>query len=384
MRKKLLFSISCLLAVPAFSQSIPSYCLENDAVHGFLNDFEYSSDDYSYTKITDYCDEVPYQYYKSTNKYGTSRKDQPLPVPLKWKAGSDVVSQKIELSEDASFSNPVIYSVSKDTSAFDIYNLIPGRRYYYRVLATKSDNSVIQLDSAAFNTTGQLRMLKIDGIFNVRDLGGWPAVGSHRMAYGKIFRGSRMSNNSTTTPIITPDGAKAMIAAGIRADLDLRTDSEAPLSQSPLASLTGQAIDYKRINNAYQSRVSTFDKSNASIVAVQWIIDELKKNRPVYFHCSVGADRTETVAFFIGALCGMDENSLAKEFELTSFSADSIKTNGNMEDLRRRRTYDGRFDTDEEDYKYAKMIDKVKALPGGGTIQRKIYNYLLKGKDGNG
>ena len=379
MRKILLFSTLCLFGLQAYS--IDEYCLENDAVHHFLTDFTYSSDDYSYTKITDYCDPVPYQYYKSTNRYGTYRKDRPNPVPLKWTAGSDVVSQRIELSEDNTFANPVIYNVSKDATAYDIYNLIPGRTYYYKVMATKSDNSVVKLDSAAFRTTGTLRMLKVDGIFNVRDLGGWTGLGGRKIAYGKIFRGSRMSNNGSTAPIITTEGIKAMLAAGIKADLDLRTDSEAPLSKSPLASSLDQNIDYKRINNAYQSRVSTFDKSNASIVAVQWIIDELKKERPVYFHCSVGADRTETVAFFIGALCGMDENSLAKEFELTSFSADSIMTGGKMEDLRRRRTYDGRFDTEEEDYKYALMIDKVKALPGG-TIQRKIYNYLLNGMGG--
>ena len=380
MRKILLFSTLCLFGLQAYS--IDEYCLENDAVHHFLTDFTYSSDDYSYTKITDYCDPVPYQYYKATNRYGRNRKDQPKPVTLKgWNPIDDAVSQSIELSEDETFSNSVFYTVAKNASSYDIYNLIPGRRYYYKIWAVKGDGSKDMIKSDAFYTTGTLRMLKIDGIFNVRDLGGWTGLGGNKLAYGKIFRGSRMSNNGSSNPIISTEGIKAMLAAGIKADLDLRTDSEAPLSKSPLASSLDQDIDYKRIPDAYKSRVSTFDQSSSSIDAVQWIINELKKNRPVYFHCSVGADRTETVAFFIGALCGMDENSLAKEFELTSFSADSIMTGGKMEDLRRRRTYDGRFDTEEEDYKYAKMIDKVKALPGG-NIQRKIYNYLLNGKNG--
>ena len=78
-------------------------------------------------------------------------------------------------------------------------------------------------------------------------------------------------------------------------------------------------------------------------------IPSAKEDKPVYFHCSVGADRTGSIAFLIGALCGMSEDQLAKEFELTSFSADYVITNGKAEDLRRRRTYEGRYDNNEED-----------------------------------
>lgn len=366
MRKILTLCLCTAVCLQTWSQT-KFYCLENDAVHRFLTEVDYSDDvNYTYTKITDYCDEVPYNY--------TYRKDQPNPVPLQWNKKVSLKNQRIEVSEDSLFSNYLTYTVDKEANAYDIYNLIPGRRYYYRVMGTKSDNSVTMLDSACFNTTGTLRMLKIDGIFNVRDMGGWTGLGGHKIRYGVLFRGSRMTSNGSAQAMITNAGKQAMLDAGIKADLDLRTAQERNLSASPL----GSTVSYYYINDAYTSRIATFAKSDASIRGIKYIIARLKEDKPVYFHCSVGADRTGSIAFLIGALCGMSEDQLAKEFELTSFSADYVITNGKAEDLRRRRTYDGRYDSSEEDYKYALMIERAKAMTGQ-ILQRKIYNHLKNG-----
>lgn len=376
MRKIFTLSTLCLLTGIVWSQDIPEYCLENDAAHHYLNDFVYDDDDYSYTKILDYCDPEPLRYYK----YDGYRKDQPLPVSLEFTSVM-AADGMLYVSENADYSDSLTYAIEKDATGFDIYNLIPGRTYYYKLEYPDQDGTPLVAQSGAFKTTGTLRMLKVDGIFNVRDMGGWTGLGGNTIKYGKLFRGSRMTSNGSADELITLQGKRAMLDAGIRADLDLRTSSERNLSSSPLALNTGVKVDYNYIDDSYKSRISTFDQSDASIRAIKWIISELKKDRPVYFHCSVGADRTGTVAFLIGALCGMSEDALAKEFELTSFSADSVVTNGKIEDLRRRRTYDGRFDNNEADYKYAILIDKVKAI-SGADLQHKVYNHLKTGVNG--
>jgi protein tyrosine/serine phosphatase len=372
MKKLITLSILCLVAGTARSKEIPEYCLENNAVQHYIHDFEYDDDDYTYTNILDYCDPEPYKYYK----YDGYRKDRPEPASLEFPSAlpQDGI---LYVSENSDFSDSLTYNVKAGATGYDVYNLIPGRTYYYKVECPE------KVCSDVFRTTGTLRQLNVEGIFNVRDMGGWIGLGGNPIKYGKLFRGSRMTNNGSGTEIITAAGKKAMLDAGIRGDLDLRTSSERNLTKSPLANNTDVKVDYYPIDDSYKSRISTFDQSDASIRGIKWIISELKKDRPVYFHCSVGADRTGTVAFLIGALCGMSESDLAKEFELTSFSADSVVTNGKIEDLRRRRTYDGRFDNTEKDYKYALLIEKVKALTGN-TLQRKVYNHLKNGVQSGG
>lgn len=363
-------------ASSAFAKEIPEYCLENDAAHAYMTEVTYPDDDYTFTKITDYCDPEPWRWYK----YDGYRKDQPKPVPLTWEAAADAESLLLKVYEsDIDTPDTLSYTLSATAASYDLYNLIPGRTYTYKVFAVKADEQTL-LDDGEFRTTGQLRMLKIDNIFNVRDMGGWAGLGGNPIKYGQLIRGSRMNWNGTSRIMITDEGKEELLRQGIKAELDMRDIKDNNYNNfSPIDA----SVDYTNIERAYESRIATFANSPASIKGVQFVINELKKNKPVYFHCSVGADRTGTVAFLIGALCGMSESDLAKEFELTSFSGDSIITSGRQEDLRRRRTYEGRFDPNDNpaSYQYATMIDKVKDF-AGQTFQRKVYTHLKNGVNG--
>ena len=44
-----------------------------------------------------------------------------------------------------------------------------------------------------------------------------------------------------------------------------------------------------------------------------------EKNYPIDFHCIAGQDRTGAVAFILGALLGMDEEDLYRDWETTGF-----------------------------------------------------------------
>ena len=51
------------------------------------------------------------------------------------------------------------------------------------------------------------------------------------------------------------------------------------------------------------------------------ILQELSVGKTVYYHCNAGADRTGVLSFIIEGLLGVSESDLAKDYELTSFSA---------------------------------------------------------------
>ena len=385
MRKILLFSTLSLFTMQAFAQQqIPEYCLENEAVHAYLTTVQYDPNDYTTSRIMEFCDPYPWDWANA----GGYRKDQPLPVPIKLNAALDTTSV-LYVSETADFSDAEtkIMNIAKDVDSINVWNLIPGRTYNWKLEYPKDDSSIAVAASGQFKTTGTLRQLKVDNIFNVRDMGGWEGLKGYPLKYGKIIRGSRLNINSSTTKIITSAGIKELLWAGMRAELDMRDESNAPMpSGESRHSYLGKDYPIYNVNQGYKSRIATFANGPQSIQGIKQLIAWLKQDKPVYLHCSVGADRTGTVAYLVGALCGMSEDALCKEFELTSFSGDRIENERdrpNPERLVRQRNYTGRLDPndDNESYKFAKMVDKIKTFPGE-TLQEKVYYHLKTGVSG--
>ena len=381
MKKSLLLAVICLFSFQAKAQNdLPEYCLENDVVHRYLTEVQYDPTDYTYSKILDYCDNPPHQ------NHGV-RKDIPKPVQIILAAAVDTVST-IYVSETEDFQNAYVLNVEKGTDTINVYNLIPGRVYNWKVQYHQKDGSLANAGSGRFKTTGTLRMLKIDNIFNVRDMGGWPTTSGYPMKYGKIVRGSRLNVNGKTTKIITDQGVADLRWVGMRSELDMRDASN---SVNATYSFFGQDCPIYNVNQGYNSRIATFANGPQSIQGILKLIEWLKADKPVYLHCSVGADRTGTVAYLVGALCGMTEDALCKDFELTSFSSDKIvneraEAHGAYEVLVRQRNYAGRIDPNDnvEGYKFAKMVDLIKTFPGE-TLQEKVYYHLSTGaKPNNG
>lgn len=385
MRKFYTLILLSLLSLPAFSIDIPEYWLENDKVKGYFSEPEYKSNDYSYTYITKYCYMQPWNW----KKLGTGeRLDQPLPVPIKLASPLGVEST-LYISESEDYADAYTMTIPAGVDSVSVFNLIPEKVYNYKV---EYDNGgvITPAVSGQFKTRGHVRMLKIDGIFNVRDLGGWTGLGGHPIKYGKIIRGSRLNVNSSSTKIITADGITELRRLGIRSELDMRNTSNAPMASSSESrhSYLGSDIPIANIDNAYNSRISTFSDAPQSIQGVQQLINWLKQDKPVYLHCSVGADRTGTVAYLVGALCGMSEDALCRDFELTSFSGDSVDNeaaHGTWEVLVRQRTYVGRLDpcSQKDSYQFAAMVDKIKKFPGA-NLQRKVYYHLSTGASAKG
>ena len=380
MRKIYTLILFGLISLQSFAD-IPSYCLDNPTVAAYFAEPEYNPNDYSYTYITKYCYDFPWDW---KNRGNGERLDQPLPAKVNL-AASLSAAGKLYVDEDANYSDPLVLSVAAGTQSINVYNLIPNRTYNWKVV---DDATSTIVESGQFKTTGHVRMLKIDGIFNVRDMGGYPTMGGTTMKYGKIIRGSRLNINNSSEKIITDAGIAELRRLGILAELDMRNTGNAPMEKAGESrhSYLGTDIPIANIDNAYNSRIATFADAPQSIMGIKQMIAWFKEDRPVYLHCSVGADRTGTVAYLVGALCGMSEDALARDFELTSFSGDSVDNEadpGTWEILVRQRTNVGRLDkcSQADSYKFSDMVAKIKSFEGA-TFQRKVYNHLREGVQG--
>ena len=368
-----------LLTIQAYSQ----YNLENDIVKGYMHDFSYDTiPDYNVSYVMDYF-----------NLPATYRKDAPKPVSLAWDAQPGSVGYEVQLSLDSNFNDPVLYEAG-DTTGIDIYNLIPGNKYYYKVISVAANSQRTTFVTSDFTTEGTLRMILAEGTWNVRDAGGWISTLTGKpIAYGKIFRGAQLKAKGQDSIILTADGIEALRQVGIRAELDLRSNDQVPSHVSALAKEDGKGgydVDFTVIPEAVNARMYHFANNDATIRELQWIINRLKENKPVYYHCQNGADRTGTLGFLIGALLGMTEGDLAKDYELTTFCEPIAAAYDPTEvGFARLRNYEGKkgsplgSNEDNKEYMFAELANTMTTVtPTNGTYFDKIYNFFRTGVDG--
>ena len=224
------------------------------------------------------------------------------------------------------------------------YNLEPNIKTPYA--NTSSAGTLKPLDSVRWIKSPER---------NVRDLGGWACDGG-TIKYGKLFRGGEVSASDTNFLNTLHDGI------GIRAELELQgTDAVEDYS------VIGSDVDFccPKDGGAYWAY---YDISNTASMkeAFRFIFDSVMRDRPLYFHCSAGADRTGTIACLIEAILGVSQSDIDKDYELTSF---------NGSDYLRKRC--GReYATDQWEYGYKNLIMAITALTVGSTFRDKVINYI--------
>ena len=327
--KKYLLLFAAFVAASLFASAQEVCDIENEGTRKFLEEIDYSAD-------TAYVLSFAKQY---RNDFGAN--DKPLPVKLSWEGSATKVF--------VTGPNGYAFELLGPTSPAEIYNLIPGEKYHYKV----SDAQGNVLKEADVTPVGPLRM--INGVTeNVRDLGGWKADGGH-IAYGKIYRGARLSRR------ITEEAKNIfLIDLGIGLDLDLRGIKE---SEAHVGAVI-EGADYLKFPVEKNLGRGTGNTQELYQQAIRTIIGYLAEGKPVYFHCAGGADRTGTLAFLIEALVGVNESDLSKDYELTTFA----RTNTRLRNYRA---------TEEETHILYETITHLRKFgwPEVSSINQLVYNW---------
>jgi len=245
---------------------------------------------------------------------------------LAWDSKINAKEYRIIISQDKTFANiEREYSVSGVENSVIFENPYTGVDYYWQVIATKNDDSLVYSDIFNFSTANLPRTLLIEGVSNTRDLGGNVGLNGKRMKQGLIYRGMGLE-------AISVEGENEFKNnLGIKAELDLRnvgegTENVLGLTKyyhypSPLeyAMNTGSVSGIEYTGSG--SLVKNFGN------AIKVLAD--KNNYPVYFHCAVGRDRTGWMGLCLNFLCGVSEEMALKEFCLSLFSTSGAYIKGN-------------------------------------------------------
>ena len=199
-----------------------------------------------------------------------------------------------------------------------IYNMIPGTTYYWE---SNSDSNVYGYVKA----TGNRRTVTTT-VRNVRDLGGLEVrftrnntTKTGTINYGRLYRGAQLSNGQSDV-----DG---LVKLGVTRELDLRVKTE---GTNPVrlpkhdrcnsnCSNISDADDIIMTNYLVNpnTHLSNYLGARKALKATMEFIVNDKDN--VYFHCTIGTDRTGTLAYFLEGLLGVGEEDKLEDYELTYY-----------------------------------------------------------------
>jgi protein-tyrosine phosphatase len=179
---------------------------------------------------------------------------------------------------------------------------------------------------------------EIDGIFNLRDVGGLPTSDGGRIQSARLFR-------SGSPDRITDDGARRLHAElGLRTVIDLRHPDElsdsptrGPLIAdhitrhhiSPVSTEQGMAEYVDSMNIAYGRTMSPeryfvgFRRGAARYAEAARLLSE-STTYPVLIHCTAGKDRTGILTGLLLAVAGVAVDDIAAEYAASNASIDSL------------------------------------------------------------
>ncbi|MBP5638562.1 MAG: tyrosine-protein phosphatase [Victivallales bacterium] len=227
---------------------------------------------------------------------------RPRPVKLRWHGGQapyevDIDGHRYECVEPC----------------LDVYYLQTGKE----VVWTVTDGSGVSVAGRFFTAHGS-RLIQMPnreyGPVNVRDVGGWPwrlAGRSGWLRQGLLYRGSAINE---WLPACEENNAFLVGTLGVKTDMDLRyADVVACKTHSDLEDSLAWLC---HPINAYESFTSEQNVIWRDAIA-RFADSSLY---PIYFHCSGGVDRTGELAFLLQGLCGVLQENLFLDYELSSLA----------------------------------------------------------------
>ena len=294
----------------------------------------------------------------------------------------------------------------------DVWNLKVGTAYDWSV----ADSSGCVRARGSFVTENRApRLMKVDGVPNVRDLGGWRGLDGRRIRQGLVYRTAGFNGNATADCYDYEDvrrlwsegrllslfgsgpesnDVRRLIAhlesgdvdvsrdvrymfpkpngrhagktrlneatrrylaetLGIRSDIDLRGGRETwGMTGSPL----GPGVRWFHCPARVYGDMGSEEGRRRFAQALRVFLDPA--NYPIAFHCIGGQDRTGSVACILEALLGVSEDDLWRDWQLSALYNDRSRFGGASGTRR-----------------FEDLLDVLKAYPGK-TLAEKAAAYV--------
>jgi protein-tyrosine phosphatase len=171
------------------------------------------------------------------------------------------------------------------------------------------------------------RLVPLERAHNLRDLGGYRAAGSGRVAWGRLFRADGLgdlSENDLAT--VESLGLRTVIDLRTRPELDQHgtfpTDRiEVRFHHLPVLDTTWSVQDRAAVGTPgeflFHAYRDMLEQGHPRIARVLHVLAE-EDAAPAVFHCAAGKDRTGVTAALLLAALGVDDDDIVDDFALTT------------------------------------------------------------------
>ncbi|MBE6871211.1 MAG: tyrosine-protein phosphatase [Ruminococcaceae bacterium] len=282
----------------------------------------------------------------------SDRLDVGLPVKLSYEIDSIPTGREVEtvryiVADNDKFDDPIVYTIDGKATEMDVYHLKTGTQYYYKVEVTV-DSGLKKSVNGSFKTADTPRVLTLNGVYNLRDIGGWKTTDGQTVKQGLLYRGCEIDGAVVPAYKISDESVNTMLTEfGIKMDMDLRLSSDNVRGTDAL----GETVRHKYYGAAMYANILKERNSEP----IREIFSDLAdaNNYPIYMHCTYGVDRTGTICYVLESLLGVEEGSLMKDYQLSGLHHGDVSS-----DL------------------MSTFVEKFKKLPGD-SLKTKAEGYLL-------
>jgi protein-tyrosine phosphatase len=185
-------------------------------------------------------------------------------------------------------------------------------------------------------TSEHLRRVGLDGPANFRDLGGYPA-GARRLRRGRVFRSDSLSRMTESDVRHVVDELGVATVVDLRAGHEVDAYGHGPLGSEGVLVHHLPIVDETRPDRI-ERPADASDPANLTLDRIYLLMLERYADRfvgvlrmladdathPVVFHCAAGKDRTGLVAALLLSLLGVDDETVAADYALTSEHIDEL------------------------------------------------------------
>lgn len=247
----------------------------------------------------------------------------PKPLRLAWEC-SKVGLWVVYLDYNPDFTSPKTFRTNEQFLDLNAY--FTEREIYWKV---ESEDRLIKSEIFRFTLSRLPKTIFVDGVVNVRDIGGYTGLDGKKIKRGIIYRGAYVDG-------IT-DGGKAFVDEflKIKVDLDLRNEGEGSADEnySPLGENVKHILrcgcmytgnNWSGVKHVGKEGVDIPEGARKLVAELLVLAD--KDNLPLYTHCVLGRDRTGTMIAVLLALCGVSKEDIMLDYELSFFSKSGTQT----------------------------------------------------------